>query len=117
MNWKERVAAKMAEAYGAGRYRLAVLQDDVASEGDHSARLAICRTCDVRWRGSPKEGVEPSDFCDRPAPLKAQKGGCGCVLWAKAAVASEACPLSKWASVDPEQSASTAPRDHPQESS
>lgn len=92
----EVIAARLAGVYGAARYRLAVLQGDVAEESVIETRRTACRGCSVRWRGSPGEGIEPSDFCDVPAPLTPKSGGCGCNLVAKTSVGSERCPLGKW---------------------
>ena len=81
---------------GAARYVAAVAKGDVADEATIARRLGTCAGCggavadpdlgpEVRWCGGPGAETGPDSL-----PT------CGCLLPAKAAVGSEACPRGRW---------------------
>lgn len=86
---------------GAGRYLSAVLAGDVCDDDETRRRLGVCAACPhaTPLPGGPPATVLPGycgpalvDRTDQPEPT------CGCLLQAKASVASESCPQERWGS-------------------
>lgn len=102
--------ALIVAAKGAERFLPALAAGDVASEEIQAMRIATCRRCPwMRTETAPGAGSE-SSWCGKA--LTPREGPevppgertCGCLLAAKVAVASEACPQDKWPAETPVQS-------------
>lgn len=82
-------------AKGASKYLRAIILGDFVDENQQEQRLDKCRGClmlvDRQWCGPAFE-----DHTDHPDP---DQRSCGCLVFAKTAVASESCPQKKWTSI------------------
>jgi len=84
---------------GAGRYARAVASGDVADDEGIDERLygqRGCKNCPARTITS--EGGYVASWCGTPLVEGRDDLGptCGCLVEAKASVASEACPRGRW---------------------
>jgi len=80
---------------GAGPYLAAIAAGDLAEADVAGERLATCRGCSA-W--TPDESDPEVGWCGPPFEAAHLSGGptCGCLLEAKASVASSTCPRGLW---------------------
>lgn len=81
---------------GAGKYLDAVAAGDVATEDEVKRRLAVCLACPARM--ADQDVPEAAGWCGPPFEAAELPDGptCGCLIDAKASVASEMCPRGRW---------------------
>lgn len=82
----------MAGKKGAAKYLAAIEAGDIAGDEDVKARRERCRVCKSRteWLGSDWCGPALEEHFGTEAPT------CGCLVYGKTLVASEACPQGRW---------------------
>lgn len=79
-------------AKGGAKFLEAIRAGDWADDAAVEARRARCRACPSRVR---RWG---SDWCGEP--LTATDRTCGCLVYGKTLVGSEACPQGQWGAVE-----------------
>lgn len=79
---------------GAARFAEALALGDVADDAAVDRRRSVCRACPSRVRAVAPGAIFESDWCGEP--LVDDGRTCGCLIYGKTLVGSEACPQGKW---------------------
>lgn len=91
----------LAAASGGLTFARAIARGDIAPDAAIAHRRAVCRGCPSSRIDAPEGVAKPSSWCGKPlTPDDGPPKTCGCLLWGKTMVASEACPQGKWPAVD-----------------
>lgn len=91
----------MVGAHGAGKYLAALATGDRAGDAEIERRRAICRACPTRQRKKLPGMDAEADWCGPALEEIADPPSCGCLIYGKTSVGSEACPQGKWGGESP----------------
>lgn len=86
----------MVGVHGSAKYLTALASNDWASDACIENRRAICLACPTRKRIQLPVMDAAADWCGPPLDPKIEPASCGCLIYGKTAVRSEACPQGKW---------------------
>jgi len=86
----------MVGVHGSAKYLTALASRDWASDAAIENRRALCLNCPTRKRVQLPCMDAKADWCGPPLEEHKDPASCGCLIYGKTAVRSEACPQGKW---------------------
>jgi hypothetical protein len=89
-------------ASGVQAYIDAIMAGDIATREAYDARLAVCRLCpSYTLMAGDADNKHTPGFCGTPGVCRMGQTPptCGCMVGAKAAVKSAACPQLRWPTI------------------
>lgn len=97
--WSKEQQAMFAK--GAKRFLLAIVSGDIAPDAASEERRQTCRQCPSMKIETVTGASGPSAWCGTPYTGSSDPPTCGCLVAAKALVASEECPQLRYRKVAP----------------